>query len=371
MLRKIFTTSRLYGSSRPWASQILPRLSSLLATVPLIAYFFLFSHQELNQSPASGLDLLAKLLIGSLVLLLALAGLLSLGLGIYFLLELGKELRWRWIISQRHYSSELDLENDDLITQSVVYLEMKTDDKGVFDLSTEVIDQADYWRLYDAKFNFYSKLGSHQAYHTVYEARLCQAVGHLSFDTNARRRYRRTYAQAKTVSLGQPFDDHFKLQVQPNLSDDSLTLLTADVQEACLAMKNCELEILSDHLLCFSPLLRAQELEDFKLRAEHLHQLLNNQLARLKPARSTAVSPLGSRLQQSPVRWLITALAYLPLIGLGWLAGSGNLSNSQTETGLSIEVVVFLTGALLGFGHALYKYILIKRHNQQLASEAC
>ena len=379
MLRKIFTTSKLYGSNGPGIGQLLPRLSVLLATLPVVAYFILATHQEFVSDLRGSVTSIDKLLSAAIAIYLVIAGLVSLALGVYFIAQTITELKARRIIKRRLYLGQLDLETDDYITQSAVYLEMKTSSLGVFDLSTELVKQLDYWRIYDASFNCHSRQGVYRTYRTVYEARLSKPVPHLVFDSKAIKtwQFKRVYLKGQKLDLGLKFADYFSGYSAINCPADCLSFLTPSVLEAIIALGKCDIEILADRLLCYAPLTSTKKLDDFETRCQNLHQLLNDGLSsyQISQPKASAVGQFASRLRQDPVRWLMSIVTYLPLVGLAVLAVRDNLtSNTSMVEGLVVngplvEASAFLIAGMLGFGHATYKFLSVSHYNKHLSRE--
>ena len=151
---------------------------------------------------------------------------------------------------------------------------------------TGLIRTGDNWKLYDIIFNnsqpriFPGQPNIQQSFYTVFEARLRRPVPHLVFDSKVakKRQFNRLYVNAQWLPLESGFTDHFEVYGPKHYQLDALSFITPEVLEAMLAMPDRDVEFLDDSLLCYAPLLAANQLDDFQAKCQRLQHHVDNNL---------------------------------------------------------------------------------------------
>ena len=175
--------------------------------------------------------------------------------------------------------------------------------------------EANAWEMYVAVFKFYTKTKygrflSKRTFYTVFEAELKPTVPHLIFDSRASkgRQYKRLYLQSQKLTLEGNFNRYFDVYSPQHYQIDTLSFITPDVMEALVALKDFDIELVDDRLLCSGPLLNDAQVDYLQLAATKLVKELEDNLAvyrdnRLNAAqRKTGVTPFGQSLLKNPMR---------------------------------------------------------------------
>ena len=180
------------------------------------------------------------------------------------------------------------------------------------------------WQIYDTTFHLYDELdlgNQQEAYYTVFEAQLRRRLPHLLFDSKQakKRQFRHLYRQAQELSLEGGINDYFDVYAPDYYDIDVLSFITPEVIVAILAMRDYDLELIDDGLLCYAPLLSSAEIKVFQQRCLHLFNHLDDNLSayrddRLKgKARRERVSPFARKLLQDPKPYLFYMLGSAPI----------------------------------------------------------
>ncbi len=190
---------------------------------------------------------------------------------------------------------------------------------------TGLIRTGDNWKLYDIIFNNSKSRGFpglpdiQQSFYTVFEARLRRPVPHLVFDSKVakKRQFNRLYVNAQWLPLEPGFTDHFEVYVPKYYQLDALGFITPEVLEAMLAMVDRDIEFLDDSLLCYAPLLAANQLDDFQAKCQRLHRHVDNNLQsyrdswlRRQARGEGGVTDFGKQLLPNPYRHLGLAIFF-------------------------------------------------------------
>ena len=188
---------------------------------------------------------------------------------------------------------------------------------------TGLIRAGDNWKLYDIIFNnsnprvFPGRPNIQQSFYTVFEARLRRPVPHLVFDSKVakKRQFNRLYVNAQWLPLESGFTDHFEVYGPKHYQLDALGFITPEVLEAMLAMPDRDVEFLDGSLLCYAPLLAANQLDDFQAKCRRLQRHVDNNLQsyrdswlRRQARGEGGVTDFGKQLLPSPYRHLGLAI---------------------------------------------------------------
>ena len=190
---------------------------------------------------------------------------------------------------------------------------------------TGLIRAGDNWKLYDIIFNnsqpraFPGRPNIQQSFYTVFEARLRRPVPHLVFDSKVakKRQFNRLYVNAQWLPLESGFTDHFEVYGPKHYQLDALSFITPEVLEAMLAMPDRDVEFLDDSLLCYAPLLAANQLDDFQAKCQRLQHHVDNNLQsyrdswlRRQARGEGGVTDFGKQLLPNPYRHLGLAIFF-------------------------------------------------------------
>ena len=309
---------KLYGLDAVYSRKTLLGLvrSSLALLIISIAFFALSltPGNSLSVSSASGI---LPLLIAATALVLSLG---------WFSGNAAKVVYVRRLLKGRRYLAD-DPARSTYIDKAAVNEELdKVDD-------VRMIAEGPGWRLYDAVFDVmrHGRHGRYKAaevYYTVLEADLKKQVPHMLFDSVSakKKQFKNIYSRAQKLSPGPAFETAFDTYVPKYYQIDALSVITPEVMEAMLAVRDYDIELLDNRLLCYAPLLPAKELENFRLRCLGLQRHLDDNLRayrddRVRPGRRGEVSGFGRQLLKNPFRNLPAAIAAaLILAALGLIS---------------------------------------------------
>ena len=240
------------------------------------------------------------------------------------------------LMKRRRYLGQISTQSQ--ITKATISEELdKVDMAGL-------IAYGQSWQIYDVIFELYrkNKNGRYkvaEAYYTVFEAKLQRIIPHLLFDSKIakKRQFKHLYASSQKLSLGAGFEDHFETYTPKYYQIDALNLMTPEVMEAMLALREYDLEFVEDSLFCYAPLLEGEQLENFQRRglnlyakfSHHLTLYRDQYLSRINQKQS--VTQFGRRLLASPTKsiWIaiLSGLLLMVLVYLGMTVSKELLFN--------------------------------------------
>lgn len=305
--------------------------------------------------------------VGETSELLTAAGMLFYSLVIiYFSSELFKTLYIRHIIKNRKYSPRILHDFASKVLSSSVNNELEYIDR------TECIDSGENWGLFDVRFDFYrrtkhGKYLARQHFYTVYEVKLKRLLPHLLFDSKEAkgRQFKKLYLKAQKLSFEGNFDDSFDSYGPKTYHVDTLSFITPEVLEAMLKLHDCDIEIIDDSLLIYSPLLSNDEIASLKSRADELVRVLSDNIDTYRDdrlsgiKRKTDVTVFSKKLLESPARYVIpTVLGSLVSIGIV-VAAFTTMEMDVLLNEFSLFIIIFTVSGMA-------KIITITRRNNKL-----
>ncbi|MDB5175358.1 MAG: hypothetical protein JWM81_216 [Candidatus Saccharibacteria bacterium] len=225
--------------------------------------------------------------------------------------------------------------------------------------SLRLLREGPGWKLYDAVFDFFqhTKYGtflSKQAYYTVYEAQLIRKVPHLIFDSKLakRRQFKYLYLRSQSLSLEGDFDDYFATYSPQHYQIDTLSFITPEVMQALVALKDYDIEIFDDKVLCYGPLKDAADLDTMEQACQVLCRELNDNLNTyrddrlLGDDRKHSVAPFARTLLKSPLKYVpVLVLSAIALVAL--ICFSIILTPKVLITSYALLDYVLLGGAII------------------------
>lgn len=312
-----------------------------------------FVLQAISHSTMRNLDLISAFIVGAMTL--------------YFVRLLIRSVYVSRIIKKRHYTGLSNYVHtpDTKLFASAVNKELDIVDEH------RLIEYDDMSGLYDLKFNFYrkTKMGryiSRQAFYTVYELKLQRKLPHLIFDSKSGKgqQFKKFYIQAQRLSLDVHMDDYFVAYAPKQYAIDTLSFITPEVLQAMFAMKDYDIEIIDNSLICYGPLLSDSQLDDFRKKCRALHAALNDNLNTYRDDRLVGekrrqdVTNFSKRLLESPRRYYFPAL-------LGALTTIVILAAALEQRITDPNYYIWLGAAFLFFAFQCGRIIEITKRNRR------
>lgn len=243
---------------------------------------------------------------------------------IYFLAEFIKALYIRQILKTRHYKPPIQHKFVSKVLSSGVNKELDYIDR------TELVDLGENWGLFDVRFDFHRKTKhgnylANQHFYTIYEVKLKRLLPHLIFDSKKAKgsQFKILYLRAQKLSFEGNFDDNFESYGPKTYHVDTLSFITPEVLQAMLRLNDCDIEIIDDSLLVFSPLLTYDEIPELKSRADELVRVLSDNIDTYRDnrlsgnKRKTDVTVFSKKLLENPDRYIVlTAIGSILSIGV-------------------------------------------------------
>ena len=201
-------------------------------------------------------------------------------------------------------------------------------------VSTEMIN----YRFYDVLvgLNRFALLPVATAYYTVFEVKLRQNVPHLLFDSKVakKQQFKSAYLSSQKFEEFVGLEKHFNLYSPKHHQIETLKFITPEVIESLIDLKDSDVELVNDSLLCYAPLLEGDQLKDFRRRCLNLQVRLNDNLLPSYSLSKRTVSPFASRLLKKPTTNLIS-FVFASLVGTFVVI-------SASQEGLEIGIMYFL-----------------------------
>ena len=268
---------------------------------------------------------------------------------------------WRWpraihtrrLLNSRNY----------LATKVTTKIEQSAIDTELLQkhYTARAVIKADFWQIYDVIFASNNRSEHGKSYYSVFEAKLERTVPHLVFDAKAAKgqQFKFVYSQAQTLTLEAELNDYFVAHAPKTYQIDTLSLITPEVVEAMINMKDCDIEFVDEYLLCYAPLLAQSALADFQQRCLALYNKVNNNLSAYRDdrlehqARRDDVTQFAKRLLPNSAKYLpimiISGLVWLSLLSLWMFAIATDKSQLALQSALLFAptVIVFVVVSII------------------------
>ncbi len=198
---------------------------------------------------------------------------------LYFLREIAQSIYITLIIKSRKYT--LDKHSKSL---SHIYISSVNDQLNLVDM-TKLIKSDSNYKIFDLRFDFfrktkYGEYKSKELFFTAIEYKLQRKLPHLVFDSKKARgrQFKSVFLKSQSLNLEGNFNKYFDIYSPLFYHIDVLSFITPEVMQAMIDLKEYDIEIKEDSLICFSPILENKEIEKFNKKVENLYYHLNNNL---------------------------------------------------------------------------------------------
>ena len=202
-----------------------------------------------------------------------------------------RKLKINKILSSRtssHIGSPTKAEFDTCIDRSFInsfYSDSKTDKvtiqpfddsiAGTPNLKRSFFNEMPKYMLFDLVVEDFDSKGrkANIYYATLCEIKLRQPVINLIFDSRSARgsQFKVWLLRSQRLKMPLEFEKHFTTYSPKYHAIETLQLITPEVLEAMIDLKDSDIEFVGDSLLCFGPLLPIKQLADFRSRCLTLH----------------------------------------------------------------------------------------------------
>ena len=229
------------------------------------------------------------------------------------------------------------------------------------------------YRLYDVLADiYYNDHGtykqSHRAFYTVFEVKLRQKSPHLLFDSKLANKlqFSSIYSSNQKLTAITEINDHFCLYSPRQHNLETLSFITPEVIESLIDLKDADVELIGDSLLCYGPLLNEEQLSVFRKKCLNLYYRLNDNLSFYKSS-DKQIDVFAKKLLRSP-RAMILLGAISAIFGICFLILFVIIGEFNQED-LSPKLFCLLTG-LYGIISAI-KILMsaTKKHRQNKQQE--
>lgn len=236
---------------------------------------------------------------------------------LYFLREILQSIYITLILKSRKYT--FDKHNKSI---SYIYISAVNDELNYVD-NTQLIKSEANFKIFDIRFDFfrktkYGEYKSKELYYTAVEYKLHRKLPHLVFDSKKARgrQFKSVFLKSQRLSLEGDFNKYFDIYSPLFYHIDVLSFITPEVMQAMINLKDYDIEIKEDSLICFSPILENKEIETFRKKVENLYYHLNNNLDTYRDQRldyasgKKNVSDFGRSLLITPKKYVYGSILF-------------------------------------------------------------
>lgn len=226
-----------------------------------------------------------------------------------------------------------------------------------------LLQSTENWRMYDlglAVTTIGSKGergGTETTYHTVFEGKLTREVPNIVFDSHTAlgRQFRSFYVGAQRLNLDVDMSEHYDAYAPYDYTIDTLSIIGPEVLYAMrqLALP-CDIEFTGKTLVCYAPLLKYSEVEEYRRQCLDLLQKFNDTLDKYRDnhtlglQRRDSVHGFARTLLQNPFyRWPALVLSAVILLGAITLCVFLIVTDSEAAPQLITNTIIFSLAALL------------------------
>ncbi|MYB40117.1 hypothetical protein F4X86_02485 [Candidatus Saccharibacteria bacterium] len=224
------------------------------------------------------------------------------------------------------------------------------------DMRTRQLSVGEGWQAYDVLCDTYSRqfgvsYKSKQSFRTVFEAGLSRPVPHFVFDskTAGKRNFRRVYANGRSLFVSGRFNYFFAVRTTAGRQSGVSSLLTPEVKQALLFLKEYDIELVGKTLFCCAPLLEGEKLDNFLTNSRSLRTAVNRALeaAERDSFSKEETIRLTRRLLKNPSVYAPATVASGSLTaGLFLIAVTGRESRLLSSLAICGVILLYCLGGL-------------------------